>query len=127
MAAKTWSTRSGPPAAGAAGGGQPGAERGRALACRHDRGELAADGARRPEQREIGRAPMNLGGIAADHRDSGPGIHERPRAEGVLPEDRRADRKHDVVWRECLAQACPICRQVTGEERMILRKAGPAR
>ena len=55
-----------------------------------------------------------------------PGLHERPRHEGVLPERRRTDGKHDVVRRERLAKARPVGGQVAGEQRVILRESRAA-
>ena len=86
--------------------------------------KLGADGPGRREQREVGGAAVHLGGIAADHRDDGARLDERARDERVLPEHGRADREHEVVGRERLAQADAVGRQVTGEERVILGEAG---
>ena len=49
---------------------------------RHEPRELAADGARRCQQRELGSAPVHLGGVAADHRDSRPGFTNDPGLKG---------------------------------------------
>ena len=77
------------------------------------------------EHRELGRAPVHLGRVLADHRDARPRLDERARDERVLAEHRRADDdEHDVVRRERLAQARPVGRQVAGEERVVLREPG---
>ena len=125
IAAKTCAARSGSPSAGGAGGaggratgaGVPGARRQRAQ-------ELGADRPGRCQQRQIGAAPVHLGRVVADHRDHRAGLDERPGDERVLPEHRRADGEHDVVRRQHLAQARAVGRQVTGEQRVILREPG---
>ena len=98
----------------------------RGLSCGHGARERRAHRPRRGEHREVGRAAMHLGRVLADHDDRGAGLDERPRREGVLPERRRADRDHEVVRLERLAEARPVGSEMPREQPVILREPRPS-
>ena len=124
------------PAAGGGGAGGDVERLGRArLSAGTDAPRARAQtAAGRGEHGELGRAAVHLGGVVADDRDPRPGLDQSgPRRYGVLPEDRRADDEHDIVWRERLRAAAagrPVgCRRRAGDPagtRLALRTT-PAR
>ena len=126
-AASTWPARSGSPRRGGR-AARAGARRAVGRGPRVDRrGQRGADRRRLAEHGEVGGAAVRLGRVLGDDRDrASPASTSGPGVVGVLAEGARADDEDGVVRGEHLAQPRAAGRQVPGEARMVLRKAGLA-
>ena len=125
-AAMTCAARSGSPSAGRRAAAPAGARRRRASPDRAgSRSARAAHTGGGPgDHRELHRAVVGVLDVVGDQRDRRAGVDERALLVGVLAEHRRADREHDVVAGQRLAQPGPAGGQVAGEQRVVLREAG---
>ena len=118
-ACRTWPARSGSPGGGGSGTLRSGGARARLDELR----ERQADGAGIAEHGDVDGAAVCLLGVLRDHREPGSGVHERALVVRVLAERAGADDQHRVVGRERLPQPRAARRQVTGEQRVVLREA----
>ena len=97
----------------------------RRVPLRKSVGKRPAHGGRRSEDRELGRAALDLVGVVTDDRDPRPGLREAARGVRRLTEGGRADHQDRVVGCEPLAQPRAVRRKHSREEPVVLREPGP--